>query len=397
VALAALVESSSSMSGVEFSTLFLAEALRDTDTPCLVICPTPGQLPDRCRALQIRSMVVPQPRLPTTSVRVGSRHVANPLAWLAGPPALLVGARRLAQALKESRVDLVCTKGLPAHFYGGLAARRAGLPCVWHLQDLVSPRAGCLHVLVQGLAGRVLADQVIADGSGIVRQMAPFLPRERLTLIHNGVDTAVFTPWVDGSSVRREWNVGASSVVIGSVARLTPWKGQDVLLRAFAMVIADVPEAVLVLVGTPLFTSDRFERYLRALAVELGVADRVIFAGFRDDLPQVLAALDVFAHAAIEKDTSPLAVVSAMASGKAIVTTDIAGVAELFVRDREAILVEPGSPGAMARALRRVVVDVEERRSLGAAARRKAETTLSLPTFAGRCADVFRAALRGRR
>jgi glycosyltransferase involved in cell wall biosynthesis len=385
------------MGGVEFSTLYLAEALRDTDTPCLVICPTPGQLPDRCRALQIRSIVVPQPRLPTTSVRVGSRHVANPLAWLVGPPALLAGARRLVRALKESRVDLVCTKGLPAHFYGGLAARWAGLPCVWHLQDLVSPRAGRLHVLVQGLAGRVLADQVIADGSSIVHQMAPFLPRGRLTLIHNAVDTTAFTPWVDGSSVRREWNLGPSTVVIGSVARLTPWKGQDVLLRAFAMVVADFPEAALVLVGTPLFGSDRFERRLRALAVELGVADRVIFAGFRDDLPQVLAALDVFAHAAIEKDTSPLAVVSAMASGKAIVTTNIAGVAELFVRDREALLVEPRNPGAMARALRRVVADVEERRSLGTAARRKAETTLSLPAFAGRCADVFRAALRGRR
>lgn len=385
------------MSGVEFSTLYLAEALRGTNTRCLVVCPADGQLPHRCRARDIPSIIVPQPRLWNTSVRVGSRYVINPVAWLTGAFAIFAGARRLARALREQRVDVVCTKGLPAHLYGGLAARWADLPCVWHLQDVVSRRAGNLYAVVQGLAGRVLADQVIADGSTIVSQLAPFIPSERVTLIHNGVDTAVFSPAVEGEDVRREWHVASSTILIGSVARLTAWKGQEVLVRAFAMVAGTCADTKLVLVGAPLFESDRFERRLRALAVHLGIADRVIFAGFREDLPQVLAALDVFAHAAIEKDTSPLAVISAMASGKAIVSTDIAGVAELFVRDREAILVPPNSVGALASALRQTLADADRRRSLGSAARRKAEDALSLAIFARHCASIFHAALNGRR
>ncbi len=384
------------MSGVEFSTLYLAEALRGSDTRCLVVCPADGELPRRCRARHIPSIIVRQPRLLNTSVRVGRTYVINPFAWLTGLVSILVGARRLARALRAQGVDVVCTKGLPAHLYGGLAARWADLPCVWHLQDVVSRRAGHLYAVVQGLAGRLLADQVIADGSTIVTQMAPFIPSERLTLIHNGVDTAVFTPSVEGGDVRREWSVASSTILIGSVARLTAWKGQEVLVRAFAVVAGECADAKLVLVGAPLFESDRFERHLRALTVQLGITDRVIFAGFRDDLPQVLAALDVFAHAAIEKDTSPLAVVSAMASGKAIVSTDIAGVAELFVRGRESILVPPNSVDALAAGLREVLADADRRRSLGSAARRKAEDALSLPVFARRCAMIFQAAITGR-
>ncbi|HUS15696.1 MAG TPA: glycosyltransferase family 4 protein [Chloroflexia bacterium] len=390
--LVALVDSAAQMGGVEFSTLYLAEQLDRARFRCVVICPAEGDLPRCCRERGIAVRVVPRPRVFSTSLRIRGRTIVNPLAWVANGTGFVLAARWLAGSLRHQQVDLVCTKGLPAHFYGGLAARWMGSPCVWHVQDLVSPRAGGLYARILGSAAAILARQVIADGSTIRAQLATYLPPGRVVMIHNGVDTAAFSPKVDGRGVRAAWGVAENEVLVGNVARLTPWKGQIYLLRAFAEIQADFPSAKLVLVGTPVFDTDAYDRELRQLVAELDLQSRVIFAGYRWDLPQVLAAIDLFVHASIEKDTSPLAVVSAMAAGKAILTTDVGGVAELFAPG-ESIQVRPADVAALAAGLRHALGDPAMRVVLGQAARRKAESALSLPQFARRCEAVFARAL----
>lgn len=394
--LVALVDCEARMGGVEFSTLYLAEQLNRERFRPLVICPAEGDLPQRCRLSGVPVLIVPRPRSFSTSLLLGGRYLPNPLAWAANLCSFVRAAISLAAVLKARRVALVCTKGIPAHFYGGLAARLVGLPCVWHVQDLVSERAGQLYARVLGGAGRLLADRVIVDGTTIQRQLAPVIPALRLKVIHNGVDTVAFSPHVDGTSVRAEWGVSGSDVLVGNVARLTAWKGQDHLIRAFSLIAGEFPCSKLVLVGSPVFDSDDYERRLRLLALELGIEDRVIFAGYRWDLPQALAALDLFVHSSIEKDTSPLAVVSAMAAGKAIVSTNVEGVTELFAPG-EAVLVKSASDTALAGGLRSVLSDPAKRAKLGRAARGRAEENLSLPMFARKCEAVFGLALmRGR-
>lgn len=392
--LIALVDSAAQMGGVEFSTLYLAQQAQQTGQfRYVVICPEDGDLPQRCRESSIPVWIVPRGEMQSTSLRLGGRYLPNPLSWFANGSMLAQAARRVARDLRALQVDLVCTKGLPAHFYGGLAARLSGAPCVWHVQDLVSQRAGNLYAQVLGRAGNVLAKHVIADGHTIREQLAPFLAADQMTVIHNGVDTERFSPHVDGRPVRAEWSVQEGEILIGNAARLTPWKGQDHLVRAFAAVADEFPAAKLVLVGAPVFDDDRFERDLRELVARTNLAHRVIFAGFRWDLPEVLAALDVFVHSAIMKDTSPLAVVSAMASGKAILSTNVSGVAELFTPGQDAILVEPGSSEALIGGLREVLASAGRRAGLGQAARTTAERDLSLPEFTRRCEQVFEAVL----
>jgi glycosyltransferase involved in cell wall biosynthesis len=325
----------------------------------------------------------------STSAALGRRYVPNPFAWVVNLVKLSTAAFRLNRELRRENVTLVCTKGLFSHFYGGLAARLAGIPCVWHVQDLVSDRAGGLYAAVMGVAGRLLAQRVIADGTSIRDQLAPYIPADRLIVLYNGVDTDQFSPAINGDSVRREWHAHESDILIGCVARLTAWKGQDLLIDAFGQVAKDFPQAKLVLVGSPVFDNDLFERRLRKMVADLQLQDRVIFAGFRWDLPQVLAALDIFAHASIEKDTSPLAVVSAMAAGKPIVTTQVAGVAELFTQDVDGILVPPKETRALAVALGAMLENPERRRVLGENARRKAEQSLTLRHFVEGCQRVF--------
>lgn len=389
--LVALVDVSAKMGGVEFSTLYLAQRIDRARFHPLVICPEEGDLPERCRASGVSVEIVKQPRLLSSSLRFGDRRVPNPLSWLINGVLFAVIAWRLARRLRQVSAALVCTKGLFAHFYGGLAARLTGVPCVWHVQDLIAERYGGLYMRLFGAAGRLLAAHVIADGTPIRDQWRAYLPENRLHLIYNGVDTEQFSPDVDGSAVRNEWQADAQTLLIGNVARLTAWKGQDHLVRAFAQIADDFPHAKLVLVGSPVFDNDAFEQRLRQLAEPLG--ERVIFAGFRWDLPQVLAALDIYAHVSVEKDTSPLSVVSAAASGKPILCTAVEGVAELFVPDQTAAIVPPKDDSALAEALRTLLSDAARRAALGEAARQMALNKLSLEQFARNCEAVFERAL----
>src|SRR5581483_3122247 len=228
----ALVDTAAQMSGVEFSTLFLAQNLDRTRWNPLVICPSEGDLLSRCRAQRIEVAVVPTARFFSISMRVAKHRVLNPFVVLWNTAAFLPSAWRLARALRKLNVNLVVTKGLFAHFYGGLAARYARLPCVWHVQDRVSERMGSLFPLLLSATGSQLAEEIIADAESVARQMRLRIPPERVTVVWNVVNLCEFSPQVDGRAVRTEGCYAPEDLLIGSIARLTPWKGQHILLQS---------------------------------------------------------------------------------------------------------------------------------------------------------------------
>jgi glycosyltransferase involved in cell wall biosynthesis len=390
----AIIEPTSQMGGVEFSTLYLAQHLDRTRWQSLVICPEEGPLTTRCRESGIEVALVPSARFFSTSTRIGRWSIPNPFAIAGDVLALVLSARHLAHFLQARRPAVVITKGLLAHFYGGLAAHWSHVPCVWHVQDRVSNRLGPLYGWIMSAAGALLARQVIADANSIARQLNLLMPADRLSVIWNGVDLAEFAPRNDGAALRREWGGDAHDLLIGSIGRLTPWKGQDVLIRAFARIADQFPQARLVLIGSALFDSGAYARTLHGLARQEGLNGRVVFAGFRADLPQALCALDMVVHTALEKESSPLAVVSAMAAGRPVVCTRIDGTAELFDDNVDGLLVSPGNIDELAQKLCQLLSDVELRRRLGSAARAKAERELSVEQFTQGCERVLMRAIQ---
>src|SRR6185437_15515748 len=324
------LECAAAMGGVQFSTLYVAQELDRTRLQPLVICPEEGDLTRACREAGVDVKVIPHPRLLSTSVRVGrNRRLPNPFAWAWNAAATMRAEKRLRSFLRESRPDVLVTKGLSSHFIGGLAARRLKIPCVWHVQDLISERNFGIYRRIFATAAKRLPLRVIVDGAAIKNQL-PRALASRIRVVHNGVDTDVFRPELDGSLVRRELGIAHDQVVIGHAARITPWKGQHYLIEAFARIANEHRQAVLLIAGSPVFDHDGYERRLRKMADEFGLTDRVKFAGYRRDLPYVLAAMDIFAYTSIEKDTSPLALLSAMAAGLPIIAFDIEGVRELI-------------------------------------------------------------------
>ncbi|MHB9034045.1 MAG: glycosyltransferase family 4 protein [Anaerolineae bacterium] len=375
-----IIESASEMGGVEFSTLYLVTHLDKACWQVTVVCPGEGQLVSACREAGIPVKVVSLTPLLSTSFRLGHRdsRVPNPVAWVWNGCATLVAAGRLKRFLSRDQPDLLLTKGLYAHLCGGLAAKRAGIRCVWHLQDFISERFWGIPRSFWGFLARVLPDEIVADGTPIARQL-PAAVQKYVRVLLNGVDTQEFRPDIDGMLVRQQLGIAKEQVVIGHAARITPWKGQHHLLEAFASLAVHYPQLRLLLVGAPVFDNDRYEQSLRARVCDLHLQDRVIFAGFRRDLPQVLAAMDIFAYPSVEKDTSPLALLSAMSCGLPVAAFDIEGVREVV--GNAGLLVPVRDEAGLADSLARLIVDQLLRQELALRSRESAVTRFSLEQY----------------
>ncbi len=380
------------MGGVQFSTLYLAQTLNPAHWKPVVLCPKEGDLTRACRDSGIEVHVLPQRRPWSTSVRVGAIRLPNPAAWAWDVVLIAMAARRLREFFSQCHPHVVVTKGLSSHLLGGLATRKLQIPCVWHVQDFISERTFGIYRRAFGLASRWLPDQIIVDGRTIAGQLPRSL-QSRVTVIHNGVDTNTFRPDLDGIPVRRDLGIPHDHVVIGHVGRFTPWKGQHYLIEAFARIANDHPKLTLLLVGSPVFDNDSYQRRLLGLTTGFGLEGRIKFAGYRHDMPEVLAAMDIFAFTSVEKDTSPLALLSAMACGLPIVAFDIAGVRELMAQENQFLLVPAADVSELSRALLRVFADEGLRQALANAARKQAVNEFDLGKYRERIEQVFRDAL----
>ena len=309
-----------------------------------------------------------------------------PVRRVAPMPLGLGGARRVpgfVRLLRRERPDV-----FHAHMSSPVA-------CKWALAAAVAARvpAGLgtgqvgqyeppdrsayrqLRALARGV------DRYLAVSRDIAAELVQRLgwPEEKVEVVYNAVDVERFRV-SPPPGLREELGGGEGRPLVLTPARLNEQKGHPVLFEA----IAQVPDALFVLAG------DGPEREpLEALAERLGIADRVRFLGRREDVPQLMAACDVFALPSLYEGSS-LAVLEAMAAGIPVVSSAIGGTDELIEDSRSGLLVAPGDSAGLAAALRRVIDDPALRRSLAAHARERVESGLTRQQMADRVTGVYR-------
>ena len=177
--------------------------------------------------------------------------------------------------------------------------------------------------------------------------------------------------------------------MIGHIARFTYWKGQKDFVRAAAQIAKEIPNAKFVLVGAPVFEDEAYEKEVKELAHELGLNGRVLFPGFRDDLANVMAALDIFVHCSIEPEGCPITLITAMAMAKPVVSTEVLGNKEIISDSTQAVLTPPSESQSLAKALLRIVQDSALMKSMGENARKRILERYSLRAYATACGEVF--------
>jgi glycosyltransferase involved in cell wall biosynthesis len=275
--------------------------------------------------------------------------------------------RRIRQVVRTQQIDLVFGNMAMGHVYGGLAAVGTGARAVWFQHGLpaVTDPLAWLSALVPS-AKIFVNSQATASAQAKLPGCAG-----RLQLVDLAVDTARFTPSTRlDRPLLRALGVAPDGPVVAMIARFQRWKGQDVFLQAAARVAQKRPDVRFVLVGDAMFGLERgFPEELRALVAELNLADRVTFAGFRDDVPALLDEVDVVVHPHRAPEPFGLAIVEALLMEKAVVASNIGAPIEFITNGSTGVLVPPDDPEAVAHSILTLAGDRELRVALGRAGR----------------------------
>jgi glycosyltransferase involved in cell wall biosynthesis len=207
------------------------------------------------------------------------------------------------------------------------------------------------------------------------------VPESKIAVVHHGFDLQRLDPSsAHPERVRRELGLD-DTLVFGAIGRHYALKNHAALIEAFATALADVPEARLLIVGA----GDT--RPAVSLARELGIGDRVLVGGPRSDIPDVLAALDVFVHPAIAESFG-MVIVEAMAMARPVLSTPVGIAPEVIVPGQTGLLCSPPEPAALARGLRNMLALRSSWPEIGAAARRRVENFTARST-ARRYGDLY--------
>lgn len=344
------ISHSGSLGGAEQSLYCLVASLDPQRWQPCVVLPETGELLEKFESANISTLVTPMPPW---------RQFRNRLL------------RRVALSRLISRlpsVDLIHCNTIWSAPYARAIARRRQVPWVTHVRDLVTVRQAQKYLLGD-------ARQVIAISDAVRRPLEAAGLRNVAT-IHNGVEIRQFqraTP-VELS--------GEGKVRIGILGQIVPgcrWKGYEVFLEAAAKISGG--EHFLVIGGDtrPPGTEgyNCYMQELEQLAASLGLAERVTFTGFRQDVPSVMASLDILVNAS-SAEPFGRTLIEAMAAGKPVIGTQAGGAPEIIVHGETGLLVPPNDVDAMAQAMHDLIQHSSKREEMGQAGYRRAVAKFSI-------------------
>ena len=281
---------------------------------------------------------------------------------------------KLYRYLRRRRFDVVHVRTAKAGMIGRLAARLARVPVIVYtahafpFHEYLSPWRIRLYALLERVASR-LCDVIAVDSECVrARGLAcKVAAPDRIRVIPMGIDTERFDPakyLLERGSIRAELGLAPESTVIGAVARFVPDKGLDTLLRAVSILAKKFPQLQCLLIG-----DGPLREELRKLSARLDLDRRIVFAGYRTDIPRVLAILDLY-MLPTRREGFGVAFTEAMSMEVPVITSRIAPLDGIIVDGRTGVLAEVGDPEAFARAAAPLLEHPELRQRMGQAGRR---------------------------
>ena len=364
--------------GAQRRLLDLAPHLAADGIELAMACPT-GELSERWREAGLPHEPLELP--PHQGVRDADGHGRPGPLTLAGE--VLAVARSAGAIARRARAfDLVQSHSLWAHLETALAGRISRRPVVLDLHDIVSAGMGRR---VLGLAAR-LATLTLANSAATASTVAA---PGKTVIVHPGVDLDRFHPGPAAPGVRAELTADPTAPLVAIIGRVDPNKGVDVLIDAVAACAAGRPPHLVVIGREQVGDPQHMEAIRRRAAERLGARAR--FLPPRDDVPDVLRAVDVLVNAS-RHEPFGRTVLEAQACGTPVIGTAAGGIPEFVADGETGLLVPPFDPGAMSAALERLLGDDDLRAHLAKRGIDQARTRFGLPAQASAVAMAYRRA-----
>jgi len=317
------------------------------------------------------------------SIRRGSLG-GSPLDVLLYPFAFTASVLRLALLIRREEFDLVLADSAKADIYGTLAGWLVRRPVVWHIHDIFrAPVFSGLNLWLLTICAKHFAARIISVSEAAKMALVELgVPEEKIQTVYNGIDMEQARKTKKAEEVRMELGIDPDTPLAGMVGRLVDWKGPDYFIRAAAGVAEALPEARFVMVGDAVFGEKSYVDSLKDLCKELGLEDRVVFTGFRDDILDIMSSLDVLIHASVQPEPFGQVLLEAMAEGCPVVATKGGGVSEIVDDGITGLLVPPRDAEAMAEAIVAILGDKDRAERMGAAGLRKVNESFTVDRMA---------------
>lgn len=354
----------------------MATCLRSRNVEVSCVLPEDGPMVERLLEVGVRTCFVPG--LPV--LHRGMMHsAAGMLGYLRR---VFPAAHSLQRLFRETRPDIIHTNTSVIFPSQMIAARRCGIPSVLHVREFYYEFGSLWKIYRHTLIQR--ANAVVCVSRAVAAQFAGVTAR--VDVVHDGFLDDEFEK-VSVSETREQrarWNVAEGSLVVGMVGRIkSQRKGQDVFLRAAALLSRKFPAVRYVIVGAPFRGNEEDGERLRALAKDLGIAELVIWAGEVSQTRTAFASMDVVVTASARPEPFGNTTLEAMVQGCAVVGTATGGTPEQIEDGVNGLLVPPNSPHALVDAVIGLLIDRDRRLAMG----RRAQELVRLRFNARRMTD----------
>ncbi|MBU0753509.1 MAG: glycosyltransferase, partial [Planctomycetes bacterium] len=268
---------------------------------------------------------------------------------------------RMIGYLKRNRIQIVHTHMFTANFWGRLAGKLAGVPILITTEHQPLYRKRPLSRRYPERLMNRITDRVIAVAETVKDSLVKYDHKSpgKISVLYNGIDLQQFEKSFDAAAMKADLGIDPSRPLIGVVARLFKEKGHADLFDALVKVKTKYPEVLAFLVG-----HGPAEQECRARVRELGISENVFFAGLRRDVPALLRMIDFFVLPSLGEGLS-IAILEAMAAGRAVVATDVGGNWELVDHGKTGLLVPAADPHALSEAIIRMISEPQERIRMG--------------------------------
>lgn len=297
----------------------------------------------------------------------------------------------IMRIVRRHKIDLIhLNSGLQNGLAAILSAKILGVPIVCHTR-MFSKWSGFEKLFIR------LVDRFIYISEAVSNHFVKHgIPPRQGIVIYNALDLNDFSYPYDNDDVRREFGWNNGEQIIGIVGRVAEWKGQAFFLEALSECSKKYPGLRGMIVGEHYQNTAGKEYFdnLNSLVETLGLREKVVFTGFRSDIPRLVSALDVIVHSSIKPEPFGRVLIEGMACAKPVIGTSAGGVPEIIQNNVTGLLVPCGDSSAMAIAIDKVLADKKLAIALGRSARRKVEKMFTIQQHVSEILRLYNAVLK---